>query len=171
MDDTVSPDSGSTAAAERSSGLPGLDEAEQRAWQHFLDSSTRMLETLDRTLKRMHKLTLTDVLLLGLLAESEGGAARMSDLANELALIPSRVTAQVSRLESLGLLSRRPCPDDRRCVLAHISQHGRARLALAHRTYAHVVRALYLNQLTRQQVTALGHSCRRLSDALRGNSR
>ena len=170
MDDMTSPNSDGTATTSRWDQLPGLDDDEQNAWQHFLNSSTHLLETLDHRLRAMHRLSLLDVRLLSLLAKSQRGAVRMSELAHELTLIPSRVTAQVGRLESEGLVSRHPCPDDRRCVIAHITQHGMARLAPALRTYAHTVRALYLNPLDRRQMTALGHSCGRISEALRDES-
>lgn len=107
--------------SEDPAGSPAqLDAAEQQSWQRFLDASTLLLETLNRELKAVHQLTLYDVLLLDRLAKSEGGAARMSDLANDLVLIPSRVTAQIRRLETQGLVHRQACRNDRRSVIARI---------------------------------------------------
>ena len=45
------------------SDMPGLDIAEQRSWQHFLDSALRMYATLNRSLLDEHHLTLNDCLL------------------------------------------------------------------------------------------------------------
>ena len=64
--------------------MPGLDIAEQRAWQNFLDAALRLYGTLNRALVDEHKLTLVDVRLLEILDKSETGSARMGDLAEQL---------------------------------------------------------------------------------------
>lgn len=147
--------------------VAGLDDVEQVAWQYFVESSTFVVEKIDRALQTVHQLTLVEVLLLRMLAGSADGAARMSDVAHELALLPSRVTAQVSRLQRQGLVVREPHPDDRRSVVARITMRGRQRLAPALRTYSDGVRTHYLNPLTRRQALALGDGSRRISTALR----
>lgn len=63
--------------------LPGLDGNEQRCWLLFLDSSMRILATVNGSLMATHGLTLLDVLLLDLLAHSDRGAVRMSALADQ----------------------------------------------------------------------------------------
>jgi DNA-binding MarR family transcriptional regulator len=146
--------------------LPGLDDIENGSWRYFEDSATRITEILHRRLLSEHNLALFDVLLLKLLASSFDGSARMGDLADALASIPSRITQQAARLEARGLLSRSVSARDRRVVLATITRTGRARLEPALRTYARIVRTHYLNPLSRQQMAALGDSCRRISDGL-----
>ncbi|WP_369803635.1 MarR family winged helix-turn-helix transcriptional regulator [Mycobacterium sp. NAZ190054] len=74
------------------------------------------------------------------------------------------MTQQAARLESRGLLTKRTSAHDRRVVLATITHGGRARLAPALRTYARIVRTHFLNPLSRQQMAALGDSCRRIGD-------
>jgi DNA-binding MarR family transcriptional regulator len=112
-----------------------------------------------------HGFTLFDVLLLDLLAKSDSGSARMRDLADAFVLAPSRVTQQIRRLQSQGLVSRSPDPDDRRGVIASITNQGRSRLGPAIKTYAQGIRTHYLNQMSRQQMIALGDSCHRISAA------
>ena len=51
-------------AGRTASDMPGLDIAEQRSWQNFLDSALRMYATLNRALVEAHHLTLNDVRLL-----------------------------------------------------------------------------------------------------------
>ncbi|MGB3483726.1 MAG: MarR family transcriptional regulator [Mycobacterium sp.] len=146
--------------------LPELDDLEQECWQQFTESATRIGDVLQRTLLFEHNLTLHDVMLLWILAKSDSGSVRMGDLATALALIPSRVTQQAGRLEARGLLTRSTSETDRRGVVATITRVGRVHLAPALRTYAGVVRSLYLNPLSRQQMTALGDSCRRIGAGL-----
>jgi DNA-binding MarR family transcriptional regulator len=147
--------------------LPGLDEFEQRCWQHFTDAAAFLYAAERRQLLDVHGLTLLDVMLLRLLANSRKGSARMGELAQALALIPSRVSQQIRRLEAHGLVRRSKSSDDRRVVIASITIEGQAKLKPVLRTYARGVRALYLSPLTRQQMTALGDSSRRIDSALR----
>lgn len=147
--------------------LPGLDDKEQRCWQAFLESSALLLETLDRQLLKAHKLTLFDFLVLSMLARANGGgSARMGDLAEALAVGPSRITQQIRRLESDGLVSRSRSTKDKRGVIATITREGRARLAPATKTYSIHIREHYLGQMTRQQMIAMGDSSRRINHPL-----
>ncbi len=114
-------------AGRTASDMPGLDIAEQRSWQNFLDSALRLYATLNRSLVDEHHLTLNDVRLLDMLEKSPTGAARMGDLADGLMSLPSRVTRQIRRLEMQGLVSRGASPDDGRGVLATITNEGRER--------------------------------------------
>ena len=149
------------------SEMPGLDIAEQRSWENFLDAALRVYGTLNRTLAEQHKLTLVDVRLLDILDKSGTGSARMGDLAEQLLSLPSRVTRQIRRLEMAGLVQRGASPDDRRGVLAAITSEGRAAVADAMSTYAEGVREGFLRPLTRSQVAAMGENSRRLSAAMR----
>ncbi|MFN3008173.1 MarR family winged helix-turn-helix transcriptional regulator [Mycolicibacterium wolinskyi] len=147
--------------------LSGLDEAEMQCWDQFFQSAWLFYETLNRELVGTHNLSLFDVQLLDLLAKSEGGSARMGDVAEALILQPSRVTEQIRRLESDGLVLRRASKRDRRGVVATVTQEGRARLKPALVTYSRVVRTFYLGQMSRQQMIALGESSRRVAVGLK----
>ena len=118
--------------------MPGLDLAEERSWQNFLETALRLYGTLNRRLSDEHKLTLVDVRLLEVLVASDTGSVRMGDIAAQLLSLPSRVTRQIRRLEDAGLVQREASPDDGRGVLAIITERGRSlsggqrqRLALA----------------------------------------
>ncbi len=147
--------------------MPGLDIAEQKSWQNFLDAALRLYGTLNRTLVDQHKLSLVDVRLLEILDNSESGAARMGDLAEQLMSLPSRVTRQIRRLETSGLVRRNASPDDGRGVLASITDRGRAVVGEAIATYAKGVREHYLGPLSRPQMAAMGENSRRISAALK----
>ena len=154
-------------AGRTASDMPGLDIAEQRTWQNFLDSALRLHATLNRSLMEAHHLSLSDVRLLDMLDKSPGGAARMGDLADGLMSLPSRVTRQIRRLELQSLVCRGASPDDGRGVLAIITEDGRILVRKAMVTYAEGVRAHFLNRLSRPQIAAMGENCRRIGVALR----
>ena len=160
---------GGIIAGRTASEMPGLDIAEQRSWQNFLDATLRIYATLKRTLTDQHKLTLVDVRLLEILSTSENGSARMGDLAEQLLSLPSRVTRQIRRLEEAGLVEREASPEDGRGVLATITDAGRELVEEAMVSYARAVREHFLSPLTRPQMSALGENCRRISVALKAN--
>ena len=159
---------GGMIAGRTASEMPGLDIAEQRSWQHFLDAALRLYGTLNRELMDDHKLTLVDVRLLEILDHSSSGSARMGDLAEQLMALPSRVTRQIRRLETAGLVRRGTSPEDGRGVVATITQEGRRIVDEAMLTYAKGVRESFLGPLSRPQMAAMGENCRRISASLKG---
>ena len=154
-------------AGRTASDMPGLDIAEQRSWQNFLDSALRLYATLNRSLVEAHHLTLNDVRLLDMLDKSPTGSARMGDLADGLMSLPSRVTRQIRRLEMQSLVRRGASPDDGRGVLATITDDGRTQVRQAMVTYGEGVRAHFLGRLSRPQIAAMGENCRRISVGLK----
>ena len=161
---------GGTIAGRTASEMPGLDIAEERSWQNFLEASLRLYGTLNKKLSEQHKLSLVDVRLLEILSRSETGSARMGDLAEQLLSLPSRVTRQIRRLEAAGLVEREASPDDGRGVLAGITERGRALVEESLATYGEAVREHFLGPLTRPQMSALGENCRRISADLKVKS-
>ena len=157
-----------TIAGRTASEMPGLDIAEQRSWQNFLDSALRLYATLNHSLVDAHQLTLNDVRLLDLLDRSATGSSRMGDLADGLMSLPSRVTRQIRRLETQGLVRRVASPDDGRGVLATITDEGRAAVHDAMVTYGQGVRTHFLGRLSRPQIAAMGENCRRINTGLKG---
>jgi len=158
---------GDTIEGRTASRMPGLDYAEQRSWQNYLDSALGVYAALNRSLVDAHQLTLNDVRLLDVLERAPNGATRMGDLADELMSLPSRVTRQLNRLEAHNLARRHTSPDDGRGVVACITVEGRELLSAAMVTYGQGVRAHFLKNLSRPQVAALGESCRRIGVALK----
>ena len=147
--------------------MPGLDIAEQKSWQNFLDCALRLYATLNRGLTDAHQLSLLDVRVLDILSNADDGSARMGDLAEALASLPSRLTRQISRLEAQGLVRREATPDDKRGVVAIITETGRTLARQAMATYAQAVRTNFLSQLSRAQMAAMGENCRRISVELK----
>lgn len=143
--------------------LPGVDDAGKRCWHQFISSSATLFPVLNDRLVEAIQLALIDILLLDLIAKSPGGSAPMSVLGKAYALQPSRLTQQITRLESEGLVRRGPGQGDRRRVVVTITLHGRVRLGPALTFYAKAIRRHYLDPMSRQQAIALGDACRRIS--------
>ena len=124
-----------------------------------------LLAALNQSLGR-HRLDLFELRLLEVLARSDTGSARMSELAESLMLLRSRVTWLTRRLETRGLVRRGRIAGDGRGVRAEITPDGRMRVAEARKTYAQQIRQLYVNQMSRQQMLALGASCQQINSSL-----
>jgi DNA-binding MarR family transcriptional regulator len=80
---------------------------------------------LDALLKP-HGLTFARYEALVLLVFSSRGALPLGKMGERLQVHPTSVTSIVRRLESAGLVTRRPHPEDGRAVLAEITDAGRA---------------------------------------------
>lgn len=150
--------------------LPGVDDAGKRCWHQLLESAEALFPAMNDSLVETHQLGFIDVLLLDMIAKSPAGAVPMGALANAFALTRSRVSQQIARLESDGLVCRGPGRGDRRLVVCAITMRGRARLKPALAAYARQIRRLFVNSLSRRQAIALGDACRRISVSLKSDA-
>ena len=60
-------------------------------------------------------------------------ALRLSELANQLGIVPRSATSVVDDLEAAGLVARKPDPDDRRATLVNLTPAGTKVLATIRR--------------------------------------
>lgn len=84
-----------------------------------------VLSRLDAVL-RPHDLTFARYEALVLLSFTSKGSLPLGKMGERLQVHPTSVTPIVDRLEVAGLVRRRPHPEDRRAVLAEITDAGRA---------------------------------------------
>jgi DNA-binding MarR family transcriptional regulator len=90
-----------------------------RVWQLLNAQVEAALRPLDLTFSRFE--------VLMLLSFSRTGALPVGKVGERLQVHPASVTNAVERLEREGLVERRPNPNDRRGVLAVITEAGRRR--------------------------------------------
>ena len=83
-----------------------------------------VLGRLDELLKP-HGLTFARYEALVLLTFSRAGALPLGKMGQRLQVHPTSITSITDRLESSGLVNRRRHPDDKRAVLAEITDAGR----------------------------------------------
>ena len=100
-----------------------LTEDEQRAWRIHLDVSRLLMHQLERDLQPFG-LTNNDYEILVNLSEAEGRRMRMSDLARSTLQSKSRLSHQITRMESAGLVRRENCESDRRGLYAVLTDDG-----------------------------------------------
>jgi len=143
-----------------------LSKEQQVHWRSWLTASTALREQLSRELQEVHGLTITDYEILVRLSESENKSIRMSDLATQTLLSRSRLSHQIDRMETAGLVSRAVCPDDRRGQLAVITNAGIKALVAAAPDHVTGVRSHLVDLLTDGEFKALGSAAKKIADHL-----
>ena len=100
----------------------GADTDARRAVGHLLRRLTSDLQEVGRDFGHRHEMNPSDVraLVLVLDAHRRGVQIGPSALASELGMTGASVTALIDRLESVGHMSRKPDPADRRRLVLEV---------------------------------------------------
>jgi DNA-binding MarR family transcriptional regulator len=133
-----------------------LDDVEMRAWRTFIETVNDVTDLLEVDLQRGKGLSIGDYQVLVFLSEASDRRMRMSDLAAQLHLSPSGLTRRLDGLVRAGLVSRQPSADDRRVLLAVLTDAGLERIVDAAPVHVASVRRRLLDALTREQIQHLG---------------
>jgi DNA-binding MarR family transcriptional regulator len=132
-----------------------LDDAQQRAWRAYLESTILLFDALDRQLQRDAGLPHAYFEILVRLSEAPGRTLRMNELAAETHSSRSRLSHAVARLEERGWVARRDCETDRRGQLAELTDAGFAVLQASAPGHVEAVRRYVIDPLTPEQITQL----------------
>jgi DNA-binding MarR family transcriptional regulator len=143
-----------------------LTDQEQCTWRAFLEASQRLNEQLDRELWQQAGMPLAYYQILAMLSEAPDRTLRMSDLAQRTWSSRSRLSHAVDRLEDNGWVRRVRCPTDKRGSFAVLTDAGYAVLAEAAPAHVDSVRRHLFEQLTPEQVRALGEISARIATQL-----
>ena len=124
-----------------------LDGDEERAWRSFARAFVVVPRVLEAELQAAHGVTMTEYFVMVNLSEAPDRRLRMTELAARGAMSLSAISRVVDGLERRGLVSRERCPEDRRGLLAMLTDSGLALLVEAYPTHLrgvreHVVRHL-----------------------------
>lgn len=127
----------------------------REAWHRLLQVSSRTLRELDAALDLHHRLSVNEFDVLITLDNAPDRQLRMTDLAREVMLSSGGLTRLVNRLETRGLVMRRPDPGDARSFHAALTDSGAQRLAQARATHDQVVDAALGSTLSEPELRAL----------------
>ncbi|WP_040161387.1 MarR family winged helix-turn-helix transcriptional regulator [Nigerium massiliense] len=134
-----------------------LDHRQQKIWRSFLTGSAAIDRHLDEAL-RPYGLDLGEYEILVALSESEDRRMRMSELAQAARQSRSRLTHTVARMEKKGYIERQNCADDRRGVLAQLTDSGFALLEEAAPVHVDSVRRSFIDAVDPDDLEALGRA-------------
>jgi len=138
-------------------------DAEQATWRDFLLANRRVLSRLDADLVEHCDMTLAEYEVLAHLAESDDHRLRMNELAELARLSPSGLTRRFDALVRRGWVARERCDDDRRGVLAQLSELGKAQFDRASPVHDRGEREYFFDLLEPEHVGHLGDMMRRLA--------
>jgi DNA-binding MarR family transcriptional regulator len=146
-----------------------LNKEEKRAWNAFLSTHALLNQRLDQQLKRDTGLSHLQYEILARLSGAPDRELRMTDLACAVQNSKSGLTYQVGQLEQAGFVRRRNCRTDVRAVYAGLTDEGMAQLKRAAPGHVALVRELFIDALTPDQLHALadglGEASRRMQES------
>jgi len=118
---------------------------------------------MNRLIHDDHQLSVIDLRVLDILHKSVDGSARMGDLAEALAASRRQMTKRIDRLGERDLVRRAPDPQDRRGVVAILTDDGRSIVEQARISYGRGVARYLLGPLSTRQVETVAENCWRIS--------
>lgn len=151
-----------------SGGTPWLTDAEQCAWRTHLDVSRLLMHQLEKDLQPFG-LTNNDYEILVNLSESQDHRMRMSDLATATLQSKSRLSHQITRMETAGLVRRVNCESDRRGLFAVLTDEGMETMRRVAPHHVASVRRHFIDLLPPEALAALRASLTPVAEHLRDN--
>ena len=140
-----------------------LSLEQQRIWRDWITAAQLLDDVLTRELQDAFDMTLSDYEILVRLSESPQRRIRMSELAASVISSRSRLSHQIDRMVSNGLVERQVCDDDRRGQFAVLTNEGMELLEAAAPTHVTGVREHFVDVLTPEEYEALGRAVEKLA--------
>jgi DNA-binding MarR family transcriptional regulator len=132
-----------------------LSDEERQAWIGLVALMTVLPPTIEAPLRQGHQFMLFEYHALAMLSESPERTLPLKALARLTNGSLSRLSHVLDRLETRGLLMRRPSTQDGRVTEAVLTDAGFAALAEAAPCHVATVRQLVIDVLTPDQVDQL----------------
>ena len=133
-----------------------LSDSQPTAWARYQRMRVRLTGRLNRELVHKTGLSEADFEILSALSESPDESVRALALRCGLEWEKSRLSHQLRRMETRGLITREECAEDSRGSVIRVTDAGRKRVAEARLHYDQAVRRYVTDVLTAEQMEALG---------------
>jgi DNA-binding MarR family transcriptional regulator len=143
-----------------------LTDDEQRAWRAYIQLAQLLMRQLDRDLHPFG-LSMHDYEILVELSEATRNRLRMTELADRTAQSRSRLSHQVSRMESRGLVVREGCEGDKRGTFAVLTELGAEVIGQVAPHHVASVRRHFIDQLEADGLGAVTGAFEPVLDRLR----
>jgi DNA-binding MarR family transcriptional regulator len=132
-----------------------LDPQQLGAYFALMEVSSILRHAVEQHLRADGGLSYVQFQILARLSDSPTGGHRMTDLADGVVYSRSGLTYQAGLLETRGLVSRSPSPDDERSIAVTITDAGRALVARVLPGHIEIVSRLLLEPLSGKDLEAL----------------
>lgn len=133
-----------------------LTAVEQHTWRELVGLILELQAEQEAALVGTHGITEGEYGVLVSLSEADDRRLRMCDLAQTLRLSPSGLTRRIDGLAKQGYVTREPSADDRRVMLAVLTDDGMAKLEIAAPTHVAAVRSSLIDHLSGDDIRILG---------------
>lgn len=143
-----------------------IDPERMDAWVGFLHAHSQILKKLAEDLDAAGQVSLDTYDVLVQLSEA-GGALRHRDLLERLVISQPGLSRKVERLQTAGLVERRPDPQDGRGVIVRLTRSGRAALRAAAKVHMAGVDREFAQRLSDDEAIVLSTTLRRLATPTR----
>ena len=133
-----------------------LNERESRAWRGYQRMRAELGGHLSRQMSRDSNLTESEFEILVVVSEAPEGRIRSRDLCQTLSWERSRLSHQISRMESRGMVGRESCDGDARGFDVVLTKAGLEAIEAAAPKHLVEVRRFFVDVLTDEQLNMLG---------------
>ncbi|MEY9876730.1 DNA-binding MarR family transcriptional regulator [Streptacidiphilus sp. MAP12-33] len=145
-----------------------LNPEEQHLWRTFLRMRQELDAQLARQIQAESDISLADFSVLVVLTDVPEGRVRVLELARGLQWEKSRLSHHLARMVKRGLIDRAECSEDGRGSFVLITDAGRRSIEAAAPRHVELVRTLFFDPLTSEQVTQLTAISERILGAMQG---
>lgn len=146
-----------------------LDDDEMVTWLAMVEVNTAIQAAIEDDLAP-HGLTNGDYGVLARLSDSPKHRLRMCDLADALHLSPSGLTRRLDGLVREGFVAREPSAEDRRVMLAVLTDSGYEKVRAVAPEHVATVRRVFIDHLSRTQLRNVGAALRAVQNGVAGVS-
>lgn len=143
-----------------------LTEEEDYTWRAVWSLMTWLPAKLDTQLREDHGLSLYEYYALSQISEAPDRAIRLSELASITNMTLSHLSRVISRMMKAGWVERVTDPYDGRFTLGILTEAGWDKVVEMAPGHVEAVQQAIFDQLTDEQVRALGEASARVAEAV-----
>jgi DNA-binding MarR family transcriptional regulator len=148
------------------SAVSEVSAEEWQVWRTFYAMRRQLDRALENQLQTDAGISSPDYEILLAIFESPGRQLRSRDLAELIGWEKSRISHQVTRMVSRGLLERRECEDDLRGTWVGITPDGRRAALGAMRKHVSTIRSIFFDALSPEELAALSSASVKVLEAI-----
>jgi len=150
--------------------VSGAHHHRAAAWELYFTTTARLTERIEAALKCQSGLSMPEYSVLLMTDRAGEAGIRPSVLAHKVVFSRSRLTHTMKRLESRNLISRRPCQGDGRGGLVFLTDSGKRLFDEAAIVQRDVIRRLFLNEITPEEIDMLTGLFSRVSERINNDT-
>lgn len=150
----------------RMTSVSEVSAEDWQLWRAFGSMYQQLSRALDRRLQQDAGISQADYVVMMVLSENPDRRLRPVELGERLSWEKSRVSHQVARMESRGLVERIECATDGRGTWVSLTAEGRRTLLSATRDHAAAIREYFFDEIGTDEKATIGRAAERVLDKL-----